>query len=163
MNLKTVMQVLLTLVVAGFYVSAIANEESDFIEHARAVHARVFTLDAHADIEIPGKPSMYVGADGLSKVSPEKMEQGGLNAVVMALAVGPMPRTADGYAAAKTIAEEKLLAVKTLVANDSNGIRLVTGSDELLGTIADGDKAIILSLQNALILGTESTAVDYFF
>jgi len=109
MNLKTVMQVLLTLVVAGFYVPAIANEESDFIEHARAVHARVFTLDAHADIEIPGKPSMYVGADGLSKVSPEKMEQGGLNAVVMALAVGPMPRTADGYAAAKTIAEEKLL------------------------------------------------------
>ena len=163
MNLKTVMQVLLTLVVAGFYVSAIANEESDFIEHARAVHARVFTLDAHADIEIPGKPSMYVGADGLSKVSPEKMEQGGLNAVVMALAVGPMPRTADGYAAAKTIAEEKLLAVKTLVANDSNGIRLVTGSDDLLGTIADGDKAIILSLQNALIFGTESTAVDYFF
>ena len=163
MNLKTVMQVLLTLVVAGFYVSAIANEESDFIEHARAVHARVFTLDAHADIEIHGKPSMYVGADGLSKVSPEKMEQGGLNAVVMALAVGPMPRTADGYAAAKTIAEEKLLAVKTLVANDSNGIRLVTGSDDLLGTIADGDKAIILSLQNALIFGTESTAVDYFF
>ena len=163
MNLKTVMQVLLTLVVAGFYVSAIANEEADFIEHARAVHARVFTLDAHADIEIPGKPSMYVGADGLSKVSPEKMEQGGLNAVVMALAVGPMPRTADGYAAAKTIAEEKLLAVKTLVANDSNGIRLVTGSDDLLGTIADGDKAIILSLQNALIFGTESTAVDYFF
>ena len=163
MNLKTVMQVLLTLVVAGFYVSAIANEESDFIEHARAVHARVFTLDAHADIEIPGKPSMYVGADGLSKVSPEKMEQGGLNAVVMALAVGPMPRTADGYAAAKTIAEEKLLAVKTLVANDSNGIRLVTGSDDLLGTIADGDKAIILSLQNALIFGTELTAVDYFF
>jgi membrane dipeptidase len=157
------MQVLFVLVVAGFYVSAIANEESDFIEHARAVHARVFTLDAHADIEIPGKPSMYVGADGLSKVSPEKMEQGGLNAVVMALAVGPMPRTADGYAAAKTIAEEKLLAVKTLVANDSNGIRLVTGSDDLLGTIADGDKAIILSLQNALIFGTESTAVDYFF
>ena len=163
MNLKTVMQVLLTLVVAGFYVPAIANEESDFIEHARAVHARVFTLDAHADIEIPGKPSMYVGADGLSKVSPEKMEQGGLNAVVMALAVGPMPRTADGYAAAKTIAEEKLLAVKTLVANDSNGIRLVTGSDDFLSTIADGDKAIILSLQNALIFGTESTAVDYFF
>ena len=163
MNLKTVMQVLLTLVVAGFYVPAIANEESDFIEHARAVHARVFTLDAHADIEIPGKPSMYVGADGLSKVSPEKMDQGGLNAVVMALAVGPMPRTADGYAAAKTIAEEKLLAVKTLVANHSNGIRLVTGSDDLLGTIADGDKAIILSLQNALILGTEPTAVDYFF
>ena len=163
MNLKTAMQVLFVLVVAGFYVPATANEESDFIEHARAVHARVVTLDAHADIEIPGKPSMYVGADGLSKVSPKKMDQGGLNAVVMALAVGPKPRTAEGYAAAKTIAEEKLLAVKTLIANDSHDIQLVTGSDDLLATIADGKKAIILSLQNALIFGTESTAVDYFF
>jgi len=163
MNLMTAMKVLLTLLAAGFFVPALADDESEFIEHARAVHARVFTLDAHADIEIPGKPSMYVGADGLSKVSPEKMDQGGLNAVVMALAVGPKPRTAEGYAAAKTIAEEKLLAVKTLVANDSHGIRLVTESDDLLATIADGKKAIILSLQNALIFGAESTAVDYFF
>ena len=159
----TAMKVLLTLLAAGFFVPALADDESEFIEHARAVHARVFTLDAHADIEIPGKPSMYVGSDGLSKVSPEKMDQGGLNAVVMALAVGPKPRTAEGYAAAKTIAEEKLLAVKTLVANDSHGIRLVTESDDLLATIADGKKAIILSLQNALIFGAESTAVDYFF
>ena len=159
----TAMKVLLTLLASGFFVPALADDESEFIEHARAVHARVFTLDAHADIEIPGKPSMYVGSDGLSKVSPEKMDQGGLNAVVMALAVGPKPRTAEGYAAAKTIAEEKLLAVKTLVANDSHGIRLVTESDDLLATIADGKKAIILSLQNALIFGAESTAVDYFF
>ena len=163
MNLKRAIKVLLTLLAAGFFVPALADDESEFIEHARAVHGRIFTLDAHADIEIPGKPSMYVGADGLSKVSPEKMDQGGLNAVVMALAVGPKPRTAEGYAAAKTIAEEKLLAVKTLVANDSHGMRLVTGSDDLLATIADGKKAIILSLQNALIFGTESTAVDYFF
>ena len=163
MNLKRAIKVLLTLLAAGFFVPALADDESEFIEHARAVHGRVFTLDAHADIEIPGKPSMYVGSDGLSKVSPEKMDQGGLNAVVMALAVGPKPRTVEGYAAAKTIAEEKLLAVKTLVANDSHGIRLVTESDDLLATIADGNKAIILSLQNALIFGTESTAVDYFF
>ena len=159
----TAMKVLLTLLAAGFFVPALADDESEFIEHARAVHGRIFTLDAHADIEIPGKPSMYVGADGLSKVSPEKMDQGGLNAVVMALAVGPKPRTAEGYAAAKTIAEEKLLAVKKLVANDSHGMRLVTESDDLLATIADGKKAIILSLQNALIFGAESTAVDYFF
>ena len=163
MKLKRAIKVLLTLLSAGFFVPALADDESEFIEHARAVHGQVFTLDAHADIEIPGKPSMYVGADGLSKVSPKKMDQGGLNAVVMALAVGPKPRTAEGYAAAKTIAEEKLLAVKTLIANDSHGIQLVTGSDDLLATIADGKKAIILSLQNALIFGTESTAVDYFF
>ena len=39
---------------------------------AKAIHASALTLDAHADIEIPGKPSSYVGNDGLSKVAPKK-------------------------------------------------------------------------------------------
>ena len=52
--------------------------EGHLLAEARAIHQRVLTFDAHADIEIPGKPSMYVGADGLSKVAVEKMRQGGL-------------------------------------------------------------------------------------
>ncbi len=39
---------------------------------AKGIHAKALVLDAHADIEIPGKESRYVGDDGLSKVSPEK-------------------------------------------------------------------------------------------
>ncbi len=41
-------------------------------ETAESIHKRAFVLDAHADIEIPGHESRYVGPDGLSKVSPKK-------------------------------------------------------------------------------------------
>ncbi|NJN53079.1 MAG: hypothetical protein HC809_16290 [Gammaproteobacteria bacterium] len=63
----------------------------DPIVTAQQVHERALVLDAHADIEIPGKPSRYTGPDGLSKVAPEKMRAGGVDVVVMAIAVGPRP------------------------------------------------------------------------
>ena len=65
---------------------------------AQEIHQRALVLDAHADIEIPGKESRYAGADGRSQVAPDKMRAGGVDAVVMAIAVGPGPRDAQGYA-----------------------------------------------------------------
>ena len=55
-----------------------------------SLHAQALVIDAHADIEIPGNESRYVGEDGKSKVSLEKMQAGGVDAVVMSIAVGPM-------------------------------------------------------------------------
>ncbi|MDG1907858.1 MAG: hypothetical protein P8I81_03215, partial [Pseudomonadales bacterium] len=54
------------------------------LQLAKEIHAKALVLDAHADIEIPGKESTYVGKDGLSKVEPDKMRAGHLDAVVMA-------------------------------------------------------------------------------
>ncbi|MCZ6855962.1 MAG: hypothetical protein O7G86_18760, partial [Gammaproteobacteria bacterium] len=67
---------------------------SALLDRARAIHETVLVLDAHADIEIPEKPSRYAGPDGLSRVAPAKMRAGGVDAVVMAAAVGPGPRNA---------------------------------------------------------------------
>ena len=57
---------------------------------------------------------MYVGADGLSKVAVEKMRRGDLDAVAMALAVGPLPQNEEGFAEARRIADEKLTAAIAL-------------------------------------------------
>ena len=98
-------------------IKATTDQNATLMVQAQAIHTSALTIDAHADIEIPGKPSMYVGSDGLSKVAPSKMHAGGLNAVVMAVAVGPMPRNAEGYAAAKALAQTKLAAVNALAAD----------------------------------------------
>ncbi|MCY3971543.1 MAG: hypothetical protein OXG74_16555, partial [Acidobacteria bacterium] len=63
------------------------------LEQARAIHERVLVLDAHADTELPDAPSPYVGDDGLSQVDPAKLHEGGVDAVVMSVAVGSGPRT----------------------------------------------------------------------
>lgn len=138
-------------------------QNPSLLNRAQAIHSAALTIDAHADIEIPGKPSMYVGADGLSKVTPQKMQKGGVDAVVMSLAVGPMPRTPEGYSKAKTIALTKLAAVNTLSENPANNTLIAKTTDELLSANSQGKSAIILGFQNGLILGTDVDQIDALY
>ena len=133
------------------------------LTRAREIHDRALVLDAHADIEIPGKESRYVGADGLSKVAPEKMRAGGVDAVVMAAAVGPGPRDAGGYAAARATADEELAAVLRLAADPASNAVIARSADEVVKAHEDGKSALILSFQNALILGTDVAVLDELY
>ncbi|MFK8047814.1 MAG: dipeptidase [Halioglobus sp.] len=128
-----------------------------------AIHSKALVLDAHADIEIPGRESRYVGPDGRSKVEPSKMEAGGVDAVVMAIAVGPMPRTVESYAQARAIADEKLEAIKKIAADPANNAIIVRSADELVKAHEAGKNAFVLSFQNALILGEDIAGLDEFF
>ena len=53
---------------------------------AKRIHASTIVIDAHADIEISGRESAYVGADGRSKVAPDKRPAGRVDPVVIAVA-----------------------------------------------------------------------------
>ena len=139
------------------------DQDAALIARAQAIHTSALTLDAHADIEIPGKPSSYAGSDGLSKVAPAKMRAGGLDAVVMAIAVGPMPRNTDGYAAAKALAQTKLAAVNALAADTTNNTIIILSTDELIAAHREGKSALLLGFQNALILGTDVSGIDTLY
>ena len=130
---------------------------------AQEVHQRALVLDAHADIEIPGKESRYVGADGHSQVAPDKMRAGGVDAVVMAIAVGPGPRDAKGYAESRAKADEELAAVTTLAEDPSNNLVLARSAEELISAHRSGKGALILGFQNARILGADVSVLDSFF
>lgn len=139
-----------------------AGDESQLAD-ARAIHQKALVLDAHADIEIPGQESRYVGADGLSKVAPGKMKVGGVDAVVMAVAVGPGPRDADGYSQARATADAELAAVVEMAADPSSYLVLARSAEELTRAHDDGNQALILGFQNARILGQNVSALDDFY
>tara|TARA_R110002073_G_scaffold7456_1_gene42350 strand:- start:11782 stop:13068 length:1287 start_codon:yes stop_codon:yes gene_type:complete len=128
-----------------------------------AVHQMALVLDAHADIEIPGKEDRYAGADGKSKVAPDKMRAGGVDAVVMSVAVGPGPRTAEGYAAARLQADAELAAVVDMTNDLANNLVLARSAEELIAAHEAGKGALILGFQNALILGDDDDAIDTFY
>jgi membrane dipeptidase len=130
---------------------------------AQRVHDSVLVLDAHADIELPDKPSRYAGPDGESRVAPLKMQAGGVDAVVMAVAVGPGPRDETGVAAAREIADAEVAAVHALVDEPANGVVLARTADEVLAAHGAGQGALILGFQNARILGTDVSAIDEFY
>ena len=144
-------------------VSLTLDEDAILIARAKNIHSSALTIDAHADIEIPGQPSSYVGKDGLSKVSPKKMRIGGLDAVVMSIAVGPMPRNSDGYAKARSLAQTKLAAVKALAADTTNNTVIVLSTKDLDTAHRDGKSSLLLGFQNALILGTDVNGIDTLY
>ena len=143
--------------------NACSESSQPAMPDAQSIHRDAITIDAHADIELPGQPSSYVGSDGLSKVSPAKMRSGGLDAVVMSIAVGPKPRTAQGYAEARQIAETELAAVQALVADKANNTILATGPRALTDAHAQDQLALILGMQNALILGSDPDYLDELY
>ncbi len=158
MNANRILASALLLAMAGVVFAAGNNERT-----AADIHRDALVLDAHADIEIPGSETRYAGDDGRSQVAPDKMQRGGTDAVVMAIGVGPMPRNAEGYAAARKRAEEELTAIGTIVADPANNAVLVRSADELVAAHKAGKSALVLGFQNALILGEDIEAIDYFF
>ena len=61
---------------------------ADITAVAQALHDRILVLDAHVDVVPPGTTSRYGDPDGSSKATPDKLKAGGVDAAVMALAVG---------------------------------------------------------------------------
>ena len=159
---------LFTLIVTLSVLTACANSSLTSSDKnnpldAATVHANALVLDAHADIEIPGKEDRYAGADGKSKVEPAKMRAGGVDAVVMAVAVGPGPRDAEGYAQARKKADEELQSILDLTANPNDDVVLVRSADELEAAHANNQRALILGFQNARIIGTDVGGLDEFY
>ena len=139
------------------------DAHSKNVDYAISVHDKALVLDAHSDIEIPGKEDRYAGEDGLSKVEPKKMRSGGVDAVVMAIAVGPGPRNSAGYAQARKIAEDELAAILSITSDPNDDVVLVRSANELDQAHKENKRALILGLQNARIFGTELSSIDYFY
>ena len=163
-SLKRMLGGLLVIVAASLPLHAQeALSDHEAIEKAKSIHAEALALDAHADIVIPSTSLSYLGEGGVSKVSPEKLLEGGVNAVVMSVAVGPGPRTPEGDAAARALAEEKLTAALDLVSASAGDVVLATSAAEIKAARAEGKPAIILGFQNARSLEGDVDTLNYFY
>ncbi len=155
---------LLFLVAASLPAQADTDlSEAEFVAKAEAIHADAIVIDAHADIVIPSTSLSYLGEGGVSKVSPEKLVAGGVDAVVMSIAVGPGPRTGEGDAEARAIADEKLTAALKIIEESSGGVVLATSAAEIEKAQTEGKPALILGFQNARSLEGDVDELDYFY
>lgn len=124
------------------------------------IHSAVLVLDSHADIEIPGKEDRFVGPDGRSRVAPDKLKAGGVDAIVLDVAVGP---EAAREGLARKLADEKLASVLDMVRNPDNAMLLARTATEVRAAHRSGKIAVILGFQNADIIGKDVNGLDYFY
>ena len=136
---------------------------ADPMAAVQAVHDRVLVLDAHVDVVPPGTTSRYGDSDGSSKVTPAKLAAGGVDAVVMAVAVGPGPRTPDGDAEARAIADAELAGVLAIAADPTNNVVIARSAEELRVAHDNDQIAVLLGFQNARMLEGRIEAIDEFY
>jgi len=130
---------------------------------AQKIHEEALVLDAHADIATPTISPTFLSADGLSKVDITKLTVGGVGAVVMSVAVAPGPRTAEGDAAARTEANEKLTIVNQLIKESEGTLVLSKSVADLVKAKANNQISFILGFQNARSLEKNVSTIDSFY
>jgi len=130
---------------------------------AAEVHAKALVLDGHADVLLPATPKRYYLADGGSRVDLPRLKAGGVDAVVLSVAVGPGPRDAAGVAAARTEADAKLALIKKLAADNPATVGIARSPADVEALHAQGKVALIIGFQNARSIGNDVSQLDVFY
>lgn len=130
---------------------------------AAAIHKRVLVLDSHVDVLLPDSNPRYRAKDGQSYTSLEKLNAGGVDAVVYTVAVSNGDPTADGYAAAAREADAKLAAIQRLAADSGGRIEIAKTSADVTRIVGAGKVAVLPAFQNAFALGEDLGAFDRFY
>lgn len=128
----------------------------------RAVHDAVLVLDSHVDVLLPGTPQRYYAPGGGSRASLAQLEAGGVDALVLSVAVGPGPETPEGDAAAKQEADAKLAAIQQFIAASDGKVEQAFSADDVERIHHAGKIAVLLGFQNARILGTDLAGFDRY-
>jgi membrane dipeptidase len=138
-----------------------SRDEDALVTRARAIHARVITLDTHDDIS----PANFTEErnytqDLPTQVTLPKMVKGGLDASFFIVYVGQGQLTPDGYDAAYKQAVEKFEAIHRLtekIAPDKIGLALT--AEDVRRIDKAGKKVALIGVENGYPLGDASTAI----
>ncbi len=128
-----------------------------------SVHRKATVIDGHADILLPSTPRRYYLPDGGSRTDLARLTQGGVDAIVYSLAVGPGPRDPAGVRAARDIVNQKLTWVRALIAHNPRRVALALSADDVLRFNSEGKIAILLGFLNARSLGTDIAQLDALY
>ncbi|MBY0490231.1 MAG: dipeptidase [Gemmatimonadaceae bacterium] len=135
---------------------------------AKAIHARVLSLDTHVDISpayfTETQPN-YTTKLPRTQVDLAKMDEGGLGGAFLAIYVGQSPNLdSAGFAAANAAAIEKFEAVHRLTE------KLAPTRAEIAYTAADavrihtsGKRVIFMGIENGFPIGSDITNVKKFY
>ncbi len=128
-----------------------------------ALHQQILALDGHADILLPSTPARYRAPDGGSRVSLPRLNAGGVDAIVLSLAVGPGPRDAAGISAARAEVNAKLTTIREWIAADPERAGLAHSADDVERLRFEGRIAVLISFQNARSIGADISLIDALY
>jgi membrane dipeptidase len=139
--------------------------DADLLARARAIHARVITVDTHIDIE----PAYFTAACNYTQrlttqVNLPKMREGGLDVSFMVVHVGQGPLSPNGYADAYRQAVAKFDAVHRLTEQIApRDISLALTPADVTRIAQSGRAVAVIGIENGYPLGTDVSRVREFY
>ncbi len=134
-----------------------------------ALHERLFTIDTHSDT--PTASFLREGWDfaarhdattDRSQCDLPRMREGGIDALVFAVYVGQLARTAEGLRCAHEQALRCFERTHAVLAANATACGLALTADDGLRLKAEGKRAIYLSIENAYSMGCDPGNVAKF-
>ena len=134
------------------------------------LHERLFTIDTH--IDTPTASFMREGWDFAarhdyatdhSQCDLPRMSEGGIDALVLAVYVGQLARTPEGWQAAHERALACFARTQEVLENNASACGLALTAEDGPRLKAEGKRAMYLSIENAYSLGRDVANVEKFF
>jgi membrane dipeptidase len=144
--------------------SAATASDADLVARARAIHARVITIDTHKDI-----PDNFATADADPKsmnaqVNLEKMKAGGYDMAFFAVYVGQGARTDSGNAFAKDRALNKFSAIHRMAEQMYPNLIEIAYTPEDVARIHNSGKLIAgVGIENGWVIGKDLSLIKRYY
>ena len=136
---------------------------------AKAVQARLVTLDTHLDTPArfaqPGWDILdrHSVADDGGQVDYPRMVEGGLDGGFFAIYTPQGPLTPDGMMAARDAALLRAAQIREMVAKNGAHFELAFKADDAAATAGRGKRVVFQSIENSYPLGTDVTLLRSFY
>ncbi len=146
-----------------------AATEEELVARALEIHARVLTLDTHADTPLrmiePGfdMAERHDPNETGSKVDYPRMKEGGLDAIFFATFVAQDIRDDDGNSRAKALCLQMIDSVVASTERNSDIVGLALNPEDAYELEKEGKRAIYIGIENGYPIGTDVSNVELYF
>lgn len=147
---------LLALGVAAFSAPALAQSDAD-------IHRKAVVIDAHVDVPATASVKPGTTIDTGTQIDAAKLRAGGVDVIFPSVFVEQSVRTSEGYAAARREADAKLAAIAAISAQHADEFAFAVSADAIEAAVRQGKTAIVPSLLNAYVFGTDPEALKAFY
>ena len=146
-----------------FAAAASAATDAELDAKAQALNRKLLNIDAHTDVLIESTPERYWAPGHTSRTEVALLTRGGIDAVALAIAVGPGPRTPEGVAEARKEADLKLETVRKFVKDNRSRVQIALTAADVERIHKQGRIAVIQTFLNARSLGQDLDGFDQFY